>query len=233
MKWGEDFRQHAQQCLPLEACGLLVLQNGVETYIPCTNAATDQDHFLLPRETYDRIRGQWPVVAVCHSHPQGPPGLSEFDLGALAEGEVAWYVLDVPTGAIYGEVPPSWKAPLLGRPFIYGTTDCYTLVRDYYAREHKIYLPEYRRKEGWEKQGLNLYAENFEPAGFLPVPLGELRPGDALLMQIHASVPNHAAIYIGDNQILHHLLGRLSSREVYGGYYRKVVTHALRHRCLM
>ena len=35
---------------------------------------------------------------------------------------------------------------------------------------------------------------------------------------------------LGDGLILHHLQGRLSSRDVYGGYWQKITTHILRHR---
>jgi cell wall-associated NlpC family hydrolase len=48
-------------------------------------------------------------------------------------------------------------------------------------------------------------------------------------MQVASPVPNHASVYLGDGLILHHLQGRLSSRDVYGGYWQKVSTHALRH----
>jgi len=57
----------------------------------------------------------------------------------------------------------------------------------------------------------------------------ELKVGDCFLMQVASPVPNHAAIYLGDGLILHHLQGRLSSRDVYGGYWQKVTTHILRH----
>ena len=48
------------------------------------------------------------------------------------------------------------------------------------------------------------------------------------LMTIGANVPNHGAVYVGDNIIEHHLYGRLSSREVYGQFYRERTTHVLR-----
>jgi cell wall-associated NlpC family hydrolase len=48
-------------------------------------------------------------------------------------------------------------------------------------------------------------------------------------MHIVSPVPNHVAIYIGDNKILHHVQGRLSSRDVYGSYYQKVTAKILRH----
>ena len=48
-------------------------------------------------------------------------------------------------------------------------------------------------------------------------------------MNLVSPLPNHAAIYLGDQQVLHHVQGRLSSRDVYGGYYGKSTACALRH----
>ena len=48
-------------------------------------------------------------------------------------------------------------------------------------------------------------------------------------MKLDSVVPNHAAIYLDDMIILHHVQGRLSSRDVYGGYYQKVTELCLRH----
>ena len=55
---------------------------------------------------------------------------------------------------------------------------------------------------------------------------------DVILMQIRSQngVPNHAAIYLGDGLILHHLHGRLSSRDIYGGYWQEVTRHILRYK---
>lgn len=67
----------------------------------------------------------------------------------------------------------------------------------------------------WNDGVSNLYTEGFPEAGFVAVGTdAELQTGDVILMQIRSKngVPNHAAIYLGDGLILHHLHGRLSSR---------------------
>ena len=74
-----------------------------------------------------------------------------------------------------------------------------------------------------------LYVENFSKEGFCKIPVEEVQPGDLILMNLVSPVPNHAAIYMGDQQVLHHVQGRLSSRDVYGGYYGKSTAYALRH----
>jgi cell wall-associated NlpC family hydrolase len=61
------------------------------------------------------------------------------------------------------------------------------------------------------------------------VPLDELQYGDLLFMHLEANLPNHAAIYVGEQQILQHIQGRLSSRDVLGGYYVKNTAMVARH----
>ncbi|MCK9032661.1 C40 family peptidase, partial [Haemophilus influenzae] len=70
--------------------------------------------------------------------------------------------------------------------------------------------------------------DNFEDAGFYPVK--DLKIGDMIVMQINANVPNHAGVYLGDGLIGHHLYGRLSSKDVYGQFYRERTTHIMRHK---
>ncbi len=47
------------------------------------------------------------------------------------------------------------------------------------------------------------------------MPLSSAQPGDVLLCCFGSSVPNHAAIYCGDGELLHHIPEQLSKRERY------------------
>ncbi len=69
--------------------------------------------------------------------------------------------------------------------------------------------------------------ENFERYGFRQV--HDMKKGDVILMQIGSKLVNHAAVYIGNNQIKHHLYNRLSSREIYGGWWRKCTRIVVRY----
>lgn len=62
------------------------------------------------------------------------------------------------------------------------------------------------------------------------VPLSSAQPGDVLLCCFGSSVPNHAAIYCGDGELLHHIPEQLSKRERYTDKWQRR-THSLwRHR---
>ncbi|WP_261558885.1 C40 family peptidase, partial [Escherichia coli] len=118
---------------------------------------------------------------------------------------------------------------LTGRRFEHGVTDCYTLFRDAYHLAG-IEMPDFHRGDDWWRHGQNLYLDNLEATGLYQVPLSSAQPGDVLLCCFGSSVPNHAAIYCGDSELLHHIPEQLSKRERYTDKWQRR-THSLwRHR---
>ena len=140
-----------------------------------------------------------------------------------------WHIVGIPSEEWTRIEPSGYVAPLVGRQWSHGVLDCYALVRDWFHQERGITLPDFDRFDEWWKRGKNLYVENFANAGFTDINFKDLQEGDCFLMQVASPVPNHAAVYLGDGLILHHLQGRLSSRDVYGGYWQKITTHILRY----
>ncbi|EFG7698477.1 hypothetical protein BMD42_005268, partial [Escherichia coli] len=80
--------------------------------------------------------------------------------------------------------------------------------------------------EDWLRNGQNLYLDNLEATGLYQVPLSAAQPGDVLLCCFGSSVPNHAAIYCGDGELLHHIPEQLSKRERYTDKWQRR-THSL------
>ncbi|EFP1444834.1 C40 family peptidase, partial [Escherichia coli] len=62
------------------------------------------------------------------------------------------------------------------------------------------------------------------------VPLSSAQAGDILLCCFGASVPNHAAIYCGNGELLHHLPEQLSKRERYSEKWQRRTHSVWRHR---
>lgn len=111
--------------------------------------------------------------------------------------------------------------PYLNRPFLHGVFDCYTLVRDYYRRMWGMWLPaNIQRTYGWWEQGDNLYVDGAGNYGFKAV--SQLRRHDVIIMKL-GPVPNHGAVYLGNEQVMHHLGGRFSCIEKLTPFMRQSI----------
>ncbi len=84
-------------------------------------------------------------------------------------------------------------------------TDCYTLFRDAYHLAG-IEMPDFHREDDWWRHGQNLYLDNMEATGGCIRCRCQRRSRAMLLCCFGSSVPNHAAIYCGDGELLHHIL---------------------------
>ena len=223
-----EILQHAKSEAPRECCGLIAVVKGRRKYFSCQNiAATPDEHFVL--SGWDKVENQGEVIAIIHSHPITKPEPSAADLVACEKSELPWFIVNPNTEAWGYCEPTGFRLPYVGREFVHGVVDCYSLVRDWYAREYGIELRDYDRRDQWWDHGQNLYLDNFAKEGFSKIEVKEVRRGDLILMNLVSPVPNHAAIYLGDQQGLHHVQGRLSSRDIFGGYYAKSTACALRH----
>lgn len=227
-----DAQRHARAEYPRESCGLVVIAAGRERYVPCRNvASTPSEHFVIAKEDAFAADELGEVVALVHSHPDMPARPSEADRVQCEASELRWVIISVmpgETGPVVSDTfewePNGYEAPLVGRSFSHGTLDCWSLCRDWYRLERGIELPDPPRADNWWDDGeSDLYSDvAMVAAGFTKLSGPEqMAAGDVILMQIRSRnlVPNHAGIYLGDGHMLHHLYGRLSSRDPFGGYW--------------
>jgi proteasome lid subunit RPN8/RPN11 len=223
---------HAKEEFPKECVGLVAVVKGRKRYFKCTNKSEEpEEHFSLDAGEYADVEDKGEIIAVIHSHPKTNHAPSAADRVACEKSGLPWFVVN-PNTEFWGECEPSgFELPYVGREFVHGVVDCYTLCRDWYQKEWGLKMNDYVREDDWWKKGANMYLDNFQKEGFHEISTEDFQIGDAFLMQIDSDVPNHAAVYIGDNLILHHVHGRLSSRDVYkfGGYYHKATAKVLRH----
>lgn len=227
-------KSQAVAAWPRECCGLVI--DGV--YVPFPNIASDpMDSFRLPDDAWP-IDGET-VQAVLHSHC-GPrwriePSAADMERQLSLKND---HGVAVPWGIVLANkdhcTDPLWfgdhvlDQPLLGRRFVHGVTDCYSVIRAYFWQEKKIKLPEFPRDVDWWKAGGNLYTQGFERAGFRQIDSAMAAPCDVVLIKIRSDVPNHGGVLLNNNLMLHHLQNRLSCR-VPVGSWRKLITHWLRY----
>ncbi len=193
---------------------------------------SDSDYAKLENEN---------IISIIHSHPDWYPCPSESDMKNQELTGVKWGICSTnekgSTNIFYFGGDKE-RAPLIGRSFMHGVTDCYELIRDYYDLKLNIKLPNFYRDWDWWNKGKTLYEDGFSKAGFKGVQLSELKEHDVLLMNLHSKTPNHGAVYVGNNLILHHLSGRkpidlsrISKREPINRW-RDYISHVLRHESL-
>jgi len=128
--------------------------------------------------------------------------------------------LEWPSGRHQILLPGTWKtegAPYEGRPYQLGQFDCYSLVRDWMARERGIEMaPLTDSPARLANQMLTdgAFVTNPEIDRWERVAIPQVGDGILFAMtQDDGHTPgaaNHAGVYLGDGRFLHHFANRLS-----------------------
>lgn len=231
----DKFKEHALRDFPREACGLVSIVHGKQKYHECKNISESDSDFILDPRDYIRIDDfvsshSGDIVAVIHSHPSTSARPSMADKVGCEQSGHAWIIYSVKFNDWNTFIPQGYKAPLIGRHFKHGIFDCYSAMRDWYFEKLSIRLPDFDRQDRWWDKGENLLVDNFPIAGFSKVDDGTIELGDVLLINIASHVVNHCAVYIGNDQVFHQTMNRLSSREIYGGLLKKNTRMVLRYK---
>ena len=223
MTWKDAALKHAKEQDPKESVGVLIVIKGKEQYYPCNNLSTySQQCFILDPEDYVKADALGEITAIVHSHPVTPPSPSQADKVSCEQSGLKWHIVNPKTETWGYCEPTGYKPPLIGRQWVWGVTDCWSLVRDYYKEQLNIQLLDYQRPTTPQDFLDNpLFEQYAERTGFRELNKDEkLQKGDVLLMSILHPTLNHVAIFLGDD-ILHHLADRLSTREPYNEWLLK------------
>lgn len=228
--------QHAQDVYPHECAGIITQKSRVQKYHRLDNVSeTPEEHCEPDSAQYGKVvmdadESGSEVIAFVHSHTgDGATTLpSAHDKCMCNEFEIPFVIVSLPEGDMRIVEPESM--PLTGRPWSLGSYDCWGLIMAFH-KLHGITLTDFRKPYEWWKTGENLYQENYISEGFVPTGK-DPEFGDMIIFQLQADVWNHAGIYVGNNQILHHAFGRLSRRDIFSGWYQDHAVLVCRHKDL-
>ena len=223
MTWQKDALIHAKNQEPKEAVGLVLNVRGKLKYYPCNNLAiTDHQCFILDPEDYVKADNIGNIVGIFHSHPVNPPTPSQADKVSCEASGLPWYIVN-PTSEEWSYLEPcGYEPPLLGRQWVWGVTDCWSLVRDWYKENKNINLKDWDRPLTPEEFNDNpLFEQCANDTNFRELETNErLVDGDVLLMSIMYPTLNHVALFF-QGDVIHHLTDRLSCREPYSEWLLK------------
>ena len=223
MIWKDKALAHAKEQDPKESVGLLINIKGKQKYYPCNNLAiTNHQCFILDPEDYVKADQIGEIIAVVHSHPITPSTPSQADKISCEQSNLPWYIVNPKTEKWSYLEPSGYKAPLMGREWVWGITDCWSLVRDWYQEEKNITLKDYERPTTPIEFLHNPLFEKYAlETGFRELSNNEkCENGDVLLMSILHPTLNHVALFF-EGDVIHHLTDRLSCREPYSEWLLK------------
>jgi proteasome lid subunit RPN8/RPN11 len=210
-----------------ESCGF-VLSDGAVVSLANT-AENTIEQFRIDPADYARleplgIRGVW------HSHLE-LDAFSATDQQVMRADVLPWAVYCLRTDRFH-QCDPLAVAPYVGRPFVYGIYDCYSLVRNYLAQEHDIHLPVWQRHTygEWNERNFTPFDEEFPKyAKRLPSHL-PLQDGDVVGMNLgsNSGHTDHIGIINSDRLLLHHLAEKESRVDVFGGIWQRQLRWVMR-----
>ena len=231
LDWQLKAEEHAKKGFPSEVCGLVVCIKGKEKYKPCKNLSVNTlDHFIIDPNDYAEAEDSGTITGIFHSHPYQSPLPSEADKAACELSKKTWYIYGVGVNKWHEFKPIGYKASLIGRHWVWGVHDCWTLTKDYYETKG-IILRDWKRPNDPEEFRENPYFDKcFKETGFRELDVKEcLEEGDSLLFSLNSTGLNHVGVYVGKQMVLHHIQGRLSSKDFYGEWLMKMTGKRLRY----
>ena len=116
---------------------------------------------------------------------------------------------------------------LVGRQWLYGKFDCYSIIKDYYELLG-IIIPDFERPKNLITTE-SIFMEEAPRNNFQLVDFDDRTKNDMLIMRLGTNNPMHGAIFLGDNKILHQKYKSLSCIENYNVYYRRSTKAVFRY----
>ena len=231
MTWKTDAVKHAEECMPKESCGLLAVIKGKETYWPCKNIAESGfEYFIIDPDDWAECEDTGEIIGIVHSHPYDSPQPSDNDKASCEYLDLPSHIYSVRMKEWCSFEPSGWKAPsLIGRTWIWGKHDCWSLITDYFLEKKQINLKFWPRPKNLKEFANNPYFEKvLTESGFKKVD-NDIQINDILLMEGIYDKLNHVALYIGDQTIFHHNIKQLSCREIYDLKYIQATKKGYRY----
>lgn len=234
--WEQAIADHGKRAAPGEACGaILESQAGRLEALPLRNVhEKPESYFRMDGEEWARLIAGGRVRAYYHSHPDGAAEFSPADIGFAEECRLPCYLYHVPSDELLAYSPKGWAPPLIGRAYLPGVNDCFSLVRDWHRQQTGIDLQMPPRTSEMMVKGIPNLLEVIEANGLVRV-TGVPRRGDILLMHLRPRrpAPNHMGVHLGDGTFLHQLLNEPSGVAPWGGYWEQITAAILRHSSLL
>lgn len=226
-----------------EICGLIIFtEKGLEIE-KCKNDSSQKfGSFQLNVKDYLKCSLKGEIIGVFHGHPQGSTNLSELDKINLNGHNLKFLIYSIKEDSFMEHEPSDYQSPYIGREFIWGKQDCFSLISDYYKKELNINLKNYlidRNSKIFEKVGgfeFKNHENEYNKHGFTKIcneitENTKLIKNDLLIIKNDKNIAGHAAIYLDGGKILHQPRNHFSLIEDLTENIRKKIIEIIRPKC--
>jgi len=219
----EAAQAHAVAEYPRESVGFVT----ADGYVPLRNIHPEPETAFRvdPKDTAKQLQ-RGAILALVHSHPNGPNHPSYADQVSQIESGVTFGIVPVIGTNVGDDIVPVpseivwWgdelpTPPLERRAFIWGVFHCYQLYRDWMWLERGVRIPNSACDVLLIADGRNIFVDECERAGLRnlgKVDMGCLQVGDMLVGHVKGDFPNHCGVYLGGDDFLHHPPGTPSGK---------------------
>jgi proteasome lid subunit RPN8/RPN11 len=190
-----------------EPVAAIVVQKGKAKLVPLQNISEDAENYFTLGNDFVKLSLNSDVLFIVHAHPDNCIA-SDYDVACCNNINIPYIIFNKQT-LEYSTVYPSNYKDLIGREYVFGTSDCFEACRDWYLA-HNIPIPSRNIdwEDDWWLKGLD-YIINLEEWGFKETT--SLQYGDLLIFG--QDLNNHIGVYIDKDIFYHHAVNRLSCRE--------------------
>ncbi len=230
MNFIEDMREHFKNEYPREGCGILTVVKGKQKWIPCTNIADKDDHFIIDTKEYLKIARTSDIVGIVHSHPDKSSEPSELDINNCNALGKKYYIFSYPEMDLTIVEPEINTTDLYGREYEFGVKDCFEALRDY-LQTQDIEIPPRAMfvEDYWDKNIDYFNDKTIAEWNHTPISLNSIKENDVLIFKVFSNINNHCGVYLGNDIFYHHAENRLSCRENLYPQWKKWLVGAYRY----
>lgn len=230
MDFIEEIREHFKNEYPREGCGILTVVKGRQKWIPCTNIAEENNHFIIDTKEYLKIARTSDIVGIVHSHPDESSEPSELDINNCNALGKKYYIFSYPEMDLTVVEPEINTTDLYGREYEFGVKDCFEALRDYLKTQNIDIPPRAMFVEDyWDKEIDYFNDKTISEWNHSPVSLNEIKENDVLIFRVFSNINNHCGVYLGNDIFYHHAENRLSCRENLYPQWKKWLVGAYRY----
>lgn len=231
-----QIKAHALRESPNECCGIVAINGFGEVKVfECENLARNKvGRFAIDPKKNIEAEKFGHIVCFYHSHASeflNPDNdkFSKEDIDISYESCIPALLYVHPQDTWHYSQPSTYvPRALLGRAFVWGIWDCYSLVKDYFKINKKISMGHYFPPENASPSSNFGYEALVNNENFHEVPVEEMKKDDVILFKIKSEFINHSAVYLGGNEFLHQPINRISSTGLLDDRYLKYIAKVMR-----